>query len=237
MQSHRRFFLLLVSIFLSLIGFLAACNSTSSGTVTQASATQEVPQPTEALTVPLPPAVPETRMLTLEFPPAIRAGDADIVRLTLEVDQAGNLTPTAETEGNVIHGQTIVIPNVYATHNVLAEARLDMAGLDIRPSDLASEPLLPGQSVTFFWSVHATEIGHFKGTVWFYLRFVPKDGGPETRETLSAQAIEIDSTTLFGFRAEQARWLGVLGTFISSLLGLPFLEQILRWLWKKLHRR
>jgi hypothetical protein len=31
----------------------------------------------------------------------MRAGDSDIVRLTLEVDDLGNITPTAEIEGNV----------------------------------------------------------------------------------------------------------------------------------------
>ena len=37
-------------------------------------------------------AQPERRRLTLEFPPQIRAGDSDLVRLTLEVDDLGNLT-------------------------------------------------------------------------------------------------------------------------------------------------
>ena len=42
------------------------------------------------------PALPERRRLTLEFPPQIRAGDSDVVRLTLEVDDLGSITPTAE---------------------------------------------------------------------------------------------------------------------------------------------
>src|SRR5688572_23526250 len=47
------------------------------------------------------PAVPETRRLTLEYPPKMRAGvESSIVRLTLEVDDLGNITPTAQFEGN-----------------------------------------------------------------------------------------------------------------------------------------
>jgi hypothetical protein len=171
-------------------------------------ATQSVAQPL--------PAVPETRSLSVDYPPAIRAGEADLVRLTVEMDK-----------------QVVGIPNVYDTHDVLAEARLEMGGIQVRPPDTVSEPLLPGQSVTFFWSVQPNETGRFKGTLWFYLRFVPKNGGPETRQAISAQEIEIESTTLFGLRAEAARGLGLAGAFFSTLLDLPFLIDALKWLWKK----
>src|SRR5688572_33487532 len=60
--------------------------------------------PTESLLPELPtsavpdstpqPALLERRRLTLEFPPQMRAGDSDVVRLTLEVDDLGSITPT-----------------------------------------------------------------------------------------------------------------------------------------------
>jgi hypothetical protein len=81
------------------------------------------------------PAIPERRRLTLEFPPRIRAGDSDLVRLTLEVDDLGNLTPTAELGGNVIEGEVVEIPNLYESHHVIAEARFDMAGMEVRPAE------------------------------------------------------------------------------------------------------
>jgi len=205
-------------------------------------ATQIAPAPiaspsgTESISVQMPPAVPETRMLTLEFPPAIRVGDSDVVRLTLEVDAQGNLTPSASTAGNITQGQVLSIPNLYDTHNVLAEARLDMAGMEVRPADTVSEPLLPGQSAIFFWSVRPAEVGKYRGTIWLFLRFVPKNGGQESRQPLSAQGIEIEANSLFGIAAGPARWLGVAGTFISSVLGLPFLEQALKWLWKRVRK-
>jgi hypothetical protein len=37
-----------------------------------------------------------------------------------------------------------------------------------------------------------------------------------------------------GIKAGVARWLGVGGTFLSAILGLPFLEQVLRWLWTRI---
>lgn len=209
--------------------------------VSCAPAATPVPQPVAAPTaaptaIPVikPPAIPEMRMLTLEYPAKIKAGDSDVVRLTLEVDEQGNLTPTVSAQGKVIQGQVVVIPNLYETHNVLAEARLDMAGMDIRPSETVSEPLLPGQKVSFYWSVLPPGVGYFKGTVWFYLRFIPKAGGAESRQAISAQSIEIESTTFFGLGAKPARWFGVIGSVLSSVLGLPFLEAILQWLWKRL---
>ena len=74
------------------------------------------------------PALPERRRLTLEFPPRMRAGDLDLVRLTLEVDDLGNVTPTAQIGGNVITGDVVEIPNLYESHNIIAETRFDIAG-------------------------------------------------------------------------------------------------------------
>jgi hypothetical protein len=184
--------------------------------------------------VELPPAIPEQRLLLLEYPPKIRAGDSDVIKLTLELDESGNLTPTVSVEGNVIQGESVSIPNLFESHNVLAEARLDMAGVDIRPPETISETLLPRQKITFYWSVLPSEVGNFKGTVWFYLHFLPKTSGVESRQALSAQPIEIEATSFFGLRANLARWLGMAGSVVGSLLGFPFLEAILKLLWKRL---
>jgi hypothetical protein len=235
MKSTRPTTLLAFSLIALLFVLQLACGMESSAPMAPpAAVATRIAVPTEAQTVELPPAVPETRMLTLEYPPSIRAGDSDVVRLTLEVDNQGNLTPTVSVAGNVTEGQVVVIPNVYETHNVLAEARLDLAGADVRPSDIVSETLLPGQKVTFYWSVKPGDIGNYKGTVWFYLHFVPKAGGVESRQALSAQTIEISSTALFGIKAGVARWLGLAGTFIGSVLGFPFLEQVLKLIWNRI---
>ncbi len=235
MNKSRQPALLVFSVFALLLSLQLACGLGSSAPQRPAAAlATRIAVPTEAQSLQLPPAVPETRLLVLEYPAAIRAGDSDVVRLTLELDESGNLTPTAEIQGNIIQGAVISIPNVYETHNVLAEARLDMAGVDVRPGDLVSETLLPRQKVTFYWSILPSEVGKYKGTVWFYLHFVPKVTGLESRQALSAQMIEIESTSFLGLRANLARWLGVAGTFISSVLGLPFLEGVLKWLWQRL---
>ena len=179
------------------------------------------------------PAIPERRLLTLEFPPKIHAGDSDIVRLILEMDNSGNITPTAVIQGNVVTGNVVEIPNVYDTHHVIAEARFDMAGVQISPSDLSSQTLLPGQSVMFFWSVRPTDVGVYRGTVWLFLRFVDKVSGEESQKAVSAQTIEIEAVNLLGVSAKVARSVGALGSVVGAVVGFPFFEDIVKFLFKR----
>jgi hypothetical protein len=171
------------------------------------------------------PGLPEPHLLTLDWPPVIRVGDADTVRLTLAVDANGGPTPTA------------IAPNSNAAYSVLAEARLDMPGMQVTPAGTASQPLPPGGSVTLAWRVQPTGAGRFRGVVWFYLRFIPLDGSPAHARAISAQSIEIEAVTFMGLEAGAARLLGVAGMFLGLVLALPFIEDGLRWLWKRLKRR
>ncbi len=208
---------------------------TSFAIIIQPTATAE--QPSEPLVIAPPAAILESRRLTLEYPPKIRVGDSDVIRLTLEIDTLGNITPTAEVQGNTVTGQVVQIPNLYDTHNVIAEARLDMAGPQIRPSELISEPLTPGQSATFYWSIRPTEAGTFRGTAWFYLRFVDKVSGAESRKTVSAQPVQIEATSFFGLGGNVARTVGGMGSVIGAILGFPFASDILKWLVEHLFRK
>jgi len=238
-KKYLRIELILIGLLLAGVGFACSRSMSVGAPPVAALATPTfslVPAATTLPTVAQQPAIQETRRLVLEWPPVIRAGDADTVRLTLEMDENGNLTPTAEIEGHVTSGQTVIIPNLYDTHNVVAEVRLDMAGMQVVPSETASQPLRPGQNVTFYWSVRSAEAGKFRGVVWFYLRFVPLAGGPESERAISAQTIEIEAMSFMGLKAGPARLLGAAGAFLSSVLGVPFLEDVLRWLWKRMKR-
>ncbi len=203
-------------------------------TVVPGDASQPTAEP--ALPAP-PPAIPEARRVTLEYPPHIRQGDSDVVRLTLEVNSLGNVTPTAETQGNTVKGQTVQIPNLYETHYVIAEARLDLAGVDIRPDGSISEPLLPGQSATFFWSVHPSTPGTYRGTAWLFLRFVDKTTKQESRIPISAQSVEISTSELLGMGGSLARTAGSVGSAVGAVLGFPFAGDLVKWLWRRIRKR
>ena len=179
------------------------------------------------------PAIPERRRLTLEFPPQIRAGDSDLVRLTLEVDDLGNLTPTAQIGGNVVTGEIVEIPNLYETHQVIAESRFDLAGVEVRPPDVVSEALSPGSSVTFQWSIRPADVGVYRGTIWLYLRFMDKHSGEESRKTISAQIVEIEAVNFLGLSGEFARTTGVIGSVVGTIIGFPFFEDIIKFILKR----
>lgn len=183
------------------------------------------------------PALPERRFLTLEFPPTIRAGDSDIIRLTLEVDDLGNVTPTAELDGNVVTGEVIEIPNLYETHHVVTEARFDVAGMDVRPAELISAPLAQGQPAVFYWSVRPGEVGVYRGTIWLYLRFVDKSNGEESRKTVSAQIVEIEAVNLLGLSTNVVRATGLVGSLVGTVMGFPFFEDIVKFVFGRWKRR
>jgi hypothetical protein len=203
-----------------------------------------MPEPTKNFLLPTPtvpsvsepqPAIPESRRLTLEFPPVMRTGDSTRIRLQLEVDDRGNITPTAVVEGNVVTGEVVEIPNLYDTHNVIAEARLDMAGMEVQPSGTISEPLSQGQAATFYWSVRPNESGKYQGTAWLHLRFVPKAGGQESRIPVSVQFLEIEARSFLGFlNGNLARGIGALGSVVGSVLGFPFVDDLAKWIWRKI---
>ncbi len=228
----RKIFSPLILFLLVVILASLACNSASappasSAISTQVSPTQSLAQSTSV------PAIPERRYLVLEFPPKIRAGDSDIVRLTLNMDDAGNITPTAVIEGNVVSGEVIEIPNLYETHHVVVEASFDIAGVDVAPPGLSSQTLSPGQSVMFFWSIRPQEVGTYRGTVWLFLRFVDKVSGEESRRAVSAQIVEIDAVNLFGVPAGVVRTVGGVGSVVGGIVGFPFFEDIVKFLFKR----
>ena len=232
-----------------LIGLLVLCGCATIYFLSSLNAASSAPpldvepgeaEPTESLSltavppeVTAQPALPERRRLTLEFPPQIRAGDSDLVRLTLEVDDLGNLTPTAQIGGNVVTGKIVEVPNLYESHQVIAEARFDLAGMEVRPGELVSEALSPGSSVTFQWSIRPADVGLYRGTTWLYLRFVDKQNGQESRKTISAQIVEIEAVSFLGLSGEIARTTGIIGSVVGTIIGFPFFEDIIKLLFKR----
>lgn len=209
------------------------------GQPTQAQGGEVVPPPIYIAPSPQPaaqPALPERRRLTLEIPPRIRAGDSDRIRLTLEMDDLGHITPTAQAGGNVVTGEMIEIPNLYETHNVIAEAQFDITGLQISPAERVSQSLLPGQSVTFYWSILPAGVGIYRGTIWFYLRFVDKVSGDQSERAVSAQPVEIEAVNFLGLSANAARLFGAVGSVVGTVVGFPFIEDVVKFLfvrWKR----
>ncbi len=237
-----KFSFLQIYFFIIFLLVLSACGSPAATETPSASLTEIAP--TQSVTSATPqapsfePAVLETRRLTLEFPPKIKADStSEIIRLTLEVDDLGNVTPTAYYETNTITGEAIQIPDLYETHNVGVEANFDIAGVDVKPSGMTYQPLQKGKPVTFYWSVRSPQVGRFRGTIWVHLVFVDKLTGEESRRAVSAQIIEIEAVDFFGFSVNFVRASGVVGSVLGMIVGFPFFDDIVKYLWSKRKKR
>ena len=149
-----------------------------------------------------------------------KAGDSDLVILTLEIDEEGNLSATAEYEDHEVKSKNVAIPDLYDTHNVIAQARLDMVGVDYSPHGEILEPMRPGIPIKFIWSVLPRSVGSYRGTIWVHLQFVPLDGSDPTRTALSAQVIDINAVNLIGLGGTPARVIGSVGAVIGAFLSL-----------------
>jgi hypothetical protein len=162
--------------------------------------------------------------LTLLFPPKIRVGEAGVVRVTLDVGALSDFLPAA--------GETLS-SSFYETHNLIAEARLDLPGVPVQPSGLISAPVSQGQTAVFYWTLRPANAGNFRGTIWLYLRAIDKYTGEEHRETVSAQMVEIESIKFLGFVVNRARTIGFVGAVVGLFLSLPLFESLAANLYRK----
>lgn len=160
-------------------------------------------------------ALPEDRILTLVFPPQIRAGDVGLVRLTWGPHP--DLSPTPEN----VTGQGGGPSEFYDSHDVIAEARFDIPGMNVRPSELISAPITRGQTAVFYWTLRPGGEERARGTIWLYLRSVDRLTGEESREAVSAQIVEIESLELLGLPVNLARLAGWVGAVTGFLLCMP----------------
>lgn len=174
------------------------------------------------------PMLAEDRKLIIEWPEHLRAGDSDLILLSVAVDENGQFTTSTQSSDIAEVGIPVDIPNLYETHNVMAAARLEMAGLEVEQEEIR-EPLRPGKPVTFRWNIRAGEAGTYRGVLWLHLEFVPKNGGDIERMTLLARPVEIETVGLLGLSVQMARGLAGVGLLVGAGLGFPFVQQRFRW--------
>lgn len=200
----------------------------------------QIPTPDEtslfAATIPTPQILTlQSRMLALDLPMKIRVGDTENIQMRLEVDEQGNIVPTDDPGSELADGDQLI--DIFTKYNIIAEARLELAGMKITPAETISEPLLPKQPVTFYWNLRPTSEGRYRGKVWLHLRYIPINGGNESQRVISVQFLEVEAVTLFGIGAGQARSMGAAGLFIGILLGIPFIENRVSRFWRKVREQ
>ena len=162
------------------------------------------------------PAILEVRRLILEVPVSIQTGNRDFIRL--------EFLPEAVSPGmDEIQG----LQDIYSTHLVAVEARLEMGGLEVEPAGTLTRSLFLGQSVRFEWGLIPEQARVYEGMAWLSLRFMPKDGSPGNSWPISAQRVEIRASSLLGLSGLQARMLGGAGTLLGLALASDLLTSLI----------
>jgi hypothetical protein len=172
----------------------------------------------------------------LETPQYLRLGDAGLVRLSLLPLEESSSAP----EGPSLPGDVVLPADAFGATTatrptMIAEARLDLAGMEVRPDQEISEPLFPGQPLTFFWSVRAVQAGEYQGVAWLHLRLLTD--GEETRLPLSCPGSTPAGADVVGAIGEHRALVEFAWGTLTFLLGFPYLKEVALWLQQKVQRQ
>lgn len=227
--------------------FAASLSAPRSGAHGFAEGSDSILPSVESTPAPQKVALLESLTLTFDSPSLIRLGEVALIRLTVTIEE--NIK--VDLEMNASQLPTVAeLGDVFDSYHLIAEARLEMPRLFVSPSNMVSQPIRAGQSITYTWSIPASAVGEYDGTAWFFLRFVPKSGdekstGQDSDDDMAAQGdslmeavtelpvaaipVHVRVVSLLGMKGSTARIIGTVGLFASLLIALPLL---LDWIYR-----
>ena len=184
------------------------------------------PPPVTEPSEPLPTPVIEQRMVELEWPPRLRLGDSDFVRLTL-IPQVDGYTVTTEFPDHTTVTETIEVQHE-SGYQLAAAARLDGVAFEISPSEEQEYSLTPGQPVTWRWSLQPRHAGQQRLSVTLQLRWIPlADSGSFPRQAVAfSRSLDVRVVSFFGLTRGQAMTGGLLGLFFGGGLSVVALTGV-----------
>jgi hypothetical protein len=169
-------------------------------------------------------SVPGYGRITLEWDSDNPIGDISIIKLSFDLDEkydrSGDSQPSikarfSNSSHNVVVNKVEVNNGEEATK--LAEARLELAGIDVKPLGIVGQPFRPGGEVVFYWNVKSLVEGDFQGSAWLYVvdKSVPEN--LRSRDPIAIQPIELYWRDLFGLSGMAARYMGIFGLLAGFL--------------------
>lgn len=167
----------------------------------------------------------EPRLVQVEWPPAIRLGESDILRLSL-APAAQGYTLVAEYPDHTTLTQTVAIPRPPG-YEALAVARLDGVGFEFSPQGEQAQSIPADQTVEWRWSLTPRQAGRQRLSLSVWLRWVPLDGnGPRRDVSLYARSLEIRVVSFLGMTQSQALLTGLFSLLFGG--GLSAVGLIVR---------
>jgi hypothetical protein len=159
----------------------------------------------------------EPRFVELEWPPAMRLGDSNIVRISLEPVSDGYVT-TVQIDGNRVETRTITITRP-AGYAIAAVARLDGIGFDIDPRGEWQKDLPAREAVSWQWTLRPRERGKhsISASVALVWTAAPGSGLPaRDRAQIYSRAREITVSDTLGLETSAATAAGLAGLVLGG---------------------
>ncbi len=176
------------------------------------------------------------RLLVLERPIRIYKQDNAVIRLSITMDNRGILTASASSPGQPSEKMTAEAPGIYDAHNIVAIARLDLAGFEVDGKEIR-QPILPEKEATFRWNIRAKAAGTYRGMVWLHIDLVPKAGGLSDQVLLLARQFELEVVSVFGLPGKVVRLAGIIGLVLGTVIEYPLIRDWIRRFYRLARRR
>jgi len=149
------------------------------------------------------------------WPKRIRTGESETIQILLKLDQ-DFITNNNLSELNDF--QEIISLDAYYVN---LEARVELAGIDVKPSGVISKNILPGQKINFNWVILGKFAGDFRGTIWLYMNLIPKESSEKTlKEIILAKPINIKVINFLGLNTIFVRVLMSVLLIASIIVAL-----------------
>lgn len=164
-----------------------------------------------------------SRQVVLDWPKSMRIGDTDEISLILQPVESGAST----------QNPSFISTDIYSIYNIMAEARLEVAGITVNPANPVRESMPVGQTVKYKWEVNTNRVGQFTGKVWLYLRLLPLDGSTPNQVPVFIREVRLQTYSLFGMNETMAYILASVGIVASIVIVYgDLIRWIRRWMRK-----
>ncbi|MBN2083848.1 MAG: phosphotransferase [Anaerolineales bacterium] len=172
--------------------------------------------------------VREERILEVEWPPQMRLGDSDTMRLSLIPSREG-YTVTAEFEEHAAQENAVTVTRM-AGYSLRAAARVDAAGFLLSPAGEQVRELPEGEPVTWRWTLTPRSAGRQRVSLILLLRWMPLDpqSGAVRERELYSRSLTVEVTSFLGLTARQAAFAGLAGLGFGGAFTIPLAAFLLR---------
>ena len=184
--------------------------------------------PPPSIAAPTATPIVEERLVELEWPPEMRLGESDIIRIALIPSKDG-YTVTAEFPEHQVITDTVPVERP-GGFGLSAAARLDGVGFAISPSVEQEYGLPLDQPLTWRWTI--TPLAPEQQRLSVLLRLVwtplPGNASPAHETVIYSKGLNVQVTSFFGLTKQQALAAGFVGLAFGSTLSLPLAAYVLR---------